>query len=144
VRSLAQRSAAAAKEIKGLIDASTARVQAGSQLVERSGSTMTEIVEAISRVSSIMGEIAAAAIEQSTGIDQVNLAVAQMDEVTQQNAALVEEAAAAASSLEEQARRLTSAVAVFQTGSGVSAFGGRRGGSVTAPRKADAGEFVAG
>ncbi|MFM0213492.1 methyl-accepting chemotaxis protein [Paraburkholderia sediminicola] len=144
VRSLAQRSAAAAKEIKGLIDASTARVQAGSQLVERSGSTMTEIVEAISRVSSIMGEIAAAAIEQSTGIDQVNLAVAQMDEVTQQNAALVEQAAAAASSLEEQARRLTSAVAVFQTGRGVSAFGGRRGGSVAAQGKVGAGEFVAG
>ncbi|WP_345812823.1 methyl-accepting chemotaxis protein [Paraburkholderia sp. PREW-6R] len=115
VRSLAQRSAAAAKEIKALIDASTARVQAGSQLVERSGSTMTEIVDSISRVSSIMGEIASAASEQSTGIDQVNLAVAQMDEVTQQNAALVEQAAAAASSLEEQARRLSSAVAVFQT-----------------------------
>jgi methyl-accepting chemotaxis protein len=118
VRSLAQRSAAAAKEIKGLIDASTARVQEGSQLVERSGTTMTEIVGAIARVSSIMGEIAGAATEQSTGIDQVNLAVAQMDEVTQQNAALVEQAAAAATSLEEQARRLSAAVAVFQTGSG--------------------------
>ncbi|WP_260854094.1 methyl-accepting chemotaxis protein [Paraburkholderia sp. BCC1886] len=127
VRSLAQRSAAAAKEIKGLIDASTARVQAGSQLVERSGSTMTEIVEAISRVSSIMGEIASAATEQSTGIDQVNLAVAQMDEVTQQNAALVEQAAAAAGSLEEQARRLSQAVGVFQldrSGSGESLTGG--------------------
>ncbi|RDK04262.1 methyl-accepting chemotaxis protein [Paraburkholderia lacunae] len=130
VRSLAQRSAGAAKEIKALIDASTARVQAGSQLVERSGSTMTEIVDAIARVSSIMSEIAAAAIEQSTGIDQVNLAVAQMDEVTQQNAALVEQAAAAAGSLEEQARRLTSAVAVFQTGRGsASSFAGRRGGA---------------
>ncbi|HYS63903.1 MAG TPA: methyl-accepting chemotaxis protein [Paraburkholderia sp.] len=144
VRSLAQRSAAAAKEIKGLIDASTARVQAGSELVERSGSTMTEIVNAISRVSSIMGEIAAAATEQSTGIDQVNLAVAQMDEVTQQNAALVEQAAAAASSLEEQARRLTSAVAVFQTGNGggsagsSSSFAGRRGGAGVA-----VGEFAA-
>ncbi|RAS30923.1 methyl-accepting chemotaxis protein [Paraburkholderia bryophila] len=138
VRSLAQRSAAAAKEIKGLIDASTARVQAGSQLVERSGSTMTDIVNAISRVSSIMSEIASAALEQSTGIDQVNLAVAQMDEVTQQNAALVEQAAAAASSLEDQARRLTSAVAVFQTGSGstssrsASASARRRGGSAAA------------
>ncbi|CAB3740863.1 methyl-accepting chemotaxis protein [Paraburkholderia rhynchosiae] len=120
VRSLAQRSAAAAKEIKALIEASTTRVENGSHLVERSGSTMTEIVQAISRVSSIMGEIAAAATEQSTGIDQVNLAVAQMDEVTQQNAALVEQAAAAASSLEEQARRLTSAVAVFQTEGGSS------------------------
>ncbi|HEX7911570.1 MAG TPA: methyl-accepting chemotaxis protein [Paraburkholderia sp.] len=143
VRSLAQRSAAAAKEIKGLIDASTARVQAGSQLVQRSGSTMTEIVDAIARVSSIMSEIAAAALEQSTGIDQVNLAVAQMDEVTQQNAALVEQAAAAASSLEDQARRLTSAVAVFQTGSGASSFADRRGGSVTAPTKVGAGELVA-
>jgi methyl-accepting chemotaxis protein len=136
VRSLAQRSAAAAKEIKGLIDASTARVQAGSQLVEQSGATMTEIVEAISRVSSIMGEIAAAAIEQSTGIDQVNLAVAQMDEVTQQNAALVEEAAAAAGSLEEQARRLTAAVAVFRTGGGD--FAGRPTGVGAAPRKVGA------
>jgi methyl-accepting chemotaxis protein-1 (serine sensor receptor) len=115
VRSLAQRSAAAAKEIKGLIGESTERVTAGASLVQRSGSTMTEIVDAIARVSAIMSEIAEAATEQSTGIDQVNLAVAQMDEVTQQNAALVEEAAAAASSLEEQARRLTQAVAVFRT-----------------------------
>ena len=76
---------------------------------------MTEIVEAITRVSAIMGEIAAAAIEQSTGIDHVNVAVAQMDEVTQQNAALVEQAAAAVGSLEDQARRLTAAVAVFRT-----------------------------
>jgi methyl-accepting chemotaxis protein len=146
VRSLAQRSAAAAKEIKGLIDESTARVQAGSQLVQRSGTTMTEIVDAIARVSSIMGEIAAAATEQSTGIDQVNLAVAQMDEVTQQNAALVEQAAAAASSLEDQARRLTSAVSVFQTGSGTasssSSFAGRRGGSAGTPKTADAGELA--
>lgn len=115
VRSLAQRSAAAAKEIKGLIGESTARVEAGAQLVERSGATMKEIVNAIARVSAIMGEIAAAASEQSTGIDQVNLAIAQMDEVTQQNAALVEQAAAAASSLEDQSRRLTTAVAVFRT-----------------------------
>jgi methyl-accepting chemotaxis protein len=147
VRSLAQRSAAAAKEIKGLIDESTARVQAGSQLVERSGSTMTEIVDAIARVSSIMNEIAAAAIEQSTGIDQVNLAVAQMDEVTQQNAALVEQAAAAASSLEDQARRLSSAVAVFQTEGGSAASGAagarRRDASGAAPKRDDAGEFAA-
>ena len=121
VRSLAQRSAGAAKEIKTMIDDSTARVQTGAQLVERSGTTMTEIVGAIARVSAIMGEIAAAATEQSSGIDQVNLAVAQMDEVTQQNAALVEQAAAAASSLEDQARRLTAAVAVFRTGSGSGA-----------------------
>ncbi|WP_109482903.1 methyl-accepting chemotaxis protein [Paraburkholderia sp. C35] len=118
VRSLAQRSAAAAKEIKGLIGESNERVTAGADLVQRSGSTMTDIVDAIARVSAIMSEIAEAATEQSTGIDQVNLAVAQMDEVTQQNAALVEQAAAAASSLEEQARRLTAAVSVFRTDSG--------------------------
>jgi methyl-accepting chemotaxis protein len=117
VRSLAQRSAAAAKEIKGLIGASNDRVTAGADLVQRSGSTMTEIVDAIARVSAIMSEIAEAANEQSTGIDQVNVAVAQMDEVTQQNAALVEQAAAAASSLEEQARHLTEAVSVFRTDS---------------------------
>ncbi|PTB18091.1 methyl-accepting chemotaxis protein [Trinickia symbiotica] len=115
VRSLAQRSAAAAKEIKTLIDESTGRITTGAQLVERSGSTMGEIVGAITRVSSIMSEIASAAIEQSTGIDQVNRAVSQMDEVTQQNAALVEQAAAAASSLEDQARRLSAAVAIFRT-----------------------------
>jgi methyl-accepting chemotaxis protein I, serine sensor receptor len=115
VRSLAQRSAAAAKEIKTLIGESTERIESGAQLVERSGTTMDEIVVAITRVSSIMGEIASAAMEQSTGIDQVNRAVSQMDEVTQQNAALVEEAAAAANSLEEQARRLSAAVAVFRT-----------------------------
>jgi methyl-accepting chemotaxis protein len=144
VRSLAQRSAAAAKEIKGLIDASTARVQAGSQLVERSGSTMSEIVDAIARVSSIMGEIAAAATEQSTGIDQVNLAVAQMDEVTQQNAALVEQAAAAASSLEDQARRLSAAVAVFRTGNGSAAsLAARHATAVGAPKLSNAGEFAA-
>jgi methyl-accepting chemotaxis protein len=147
VRPLAQRSAAAAKEIKGLIDASTTRVQAGSQLVERSGSTMTEIVDAIARVSSIMSEIAAAAIEQSTGIDQVNLAVAQMDEVTQQNAALVEQAAAAASSLEDQARRLSSAVAVFRTGNGSTGFAAasaaRRGASFAASKQDHAGELAA-
>jgi methyl-accepting chemotaxis protein len=144
VRSLAQRSAAAAKEIKGLIDASTARVQAGSQLVERSGSTMSEIVDAIARVSSIMGEIAAAANEQSTGIDQVNLAVAQMDEVTQQNAALVEQAAAAASSLEDQARRLSAAVAVFRTGSGSAAsLAARHATAAGAPKLSNAGEFAA-
>ncbi|CAG9177926.1 methyl-accepting chemotaxis protein [Cupriavidus pampae] len=114
VRSLAQRSAGAAKEIKGLIDASTSRVESGADLVSRSGTTMNEIVTAIARVSDIMNEIAAAASEQSSGIDQVNVAVAQMDEVTQQNAALVEEAAAAAGALEEQAHRLSAAVEVFR------------------------------
>ncbi|MBV8259530.1 MAG: Tar ligand binding domain-containing protein [Paraburkholderia sp.] len=113
VRSLAQRSSAAAKEIKGLIDTSVERVQAGSALVEEAGRTMSEIIGAVQRVTDIMGEIAAASQEQSGGIDQVARAVTQMDEVTQQNAALVEEAAAAAQSLEDQAGRLRAAVAVF-------------------------------
>jgi methyl-accepting chemotaxis protein-1 (serine sensor receptor) len=114
VRALAQRSAGAAKEIKGLIAESTSRVQSGSELVDQSGTTITEIVQSIARVSSIMNEIAAASAEQSVGIDQVNLAVAQMDEVTQQNAALVEEASAAAQSMAGQARTLSDAVAVFR------------------------------
>jgi methyl-accepting chemotaxis protein-1 (serine sensor receptor) len=113
VRSLAQRSSAAAKEIKALIDNSVERVQAGSALVDEAGRTMTEIIGAVQRVTDIMGEIAAASQEQSSGIDQVARAVTQMDEVTQQNAALVEEAAAAAQSLEDQAGRLRAAVAVF-------------------------------
>ncbi|MBB2929324.1 methyl-accepting chemotaxis protein [Paraburkholderia silvatlantica] len=113
VRSLAQRSSAAAKEIKGLIDTSVERVQAGSALVDEAGRTMTEIIAAVQRVTDIMGEISAASQEQSGGIDQVARAVTQMDEVTQQNAALVEEAAAAAQSLEDQATRLREAVAVF-------------------------------
>ncbi|WP_027814736.1 methyl-accepting chemotaxis protein [Paraburkholderia bannensis] len=113
VRSLAQRSSAAAKEIKALIDNSVERVQAGSALVDEAGRTMTEIIGAVQRVTDIMGEIAAASQEQSSGIDQVARAVTQMDEVTQQNAALVEEAAAAAQSLEDQAGRLRAAVSVF-------------------------------
>ncbi|WP_133648657.1 methyl-accepting chemotaxis protein [Paraburkholderia flava] len=114
VRSLAQRSSAAAKEIKELIDTSVERVQSGSALVDDAGRTMTEIIGAVQRVTDIMGEIAAASGEQSGGIDQVARAVTQMDEVTQQNAALVEEAAAAAQSLEDQASKLRQAVAVFQ------------------------------
>ncbi|MGH8777773.1 methyl-accepting chemotaxis protein [Paraburkholderia sp.] len=106
VRSLAQRSASAAKEIKELIGDSTGKVQSGSALVGRAGATMNEIVQAVRRVTDIMGEISAASEEQSTGIEQVNRAVTQMDEVTQQNAALVEQAAAAAASLEEQTRQL--------------------------------------
>ncbi len=113
VRSLAQRSSAAAKEIKALIDSSVERVQTGSALVDEAGRTMGEIIAAVQRVTDIMGEIAAASQEQSGGIDQVARAVTQMDEVTQQNAALVEEAAAAAQSLEDQASRLRGAVAVF-------------------------------
>ncbi len=114
VRTLAQRSAAAAKEIKELIEDSVGKVESGSQLVERAGQTMEEIVQAVKRVTDIMGEISAASAEQSSGIEQVNKAVTQMDEVTQQNAALVEQAAAAAGSLEEQAHRLKDAVSVFK------------------------------
>ncbi|KCV28682.1 methyl-accepting chemotaxis protein signaling domain protein [Bordetella bronchiseptica 00-P-2730] len=118
VRSLAQRSAQAAKEIKVLIEDSVGKVGTGSQQVERAGATMQEIVASVKRVTDIMGEISAASEEQSSGIEQVNRAVSQMDEVTQQNAALVEEAAAAAGSLQEQAQRLAEAVAVFKINAG--------------------------
>lgn len=114
VRTLAQRSAAAAKEIKALIEDSSRRVQDGTALVAQQGHTMNEIVQAVKRVTDIMGEISAASAEQSSGIEQVNRAITQMDEVTQQNAALVEEAAAAAGSLEEQANRLKTTVSVFR------------------------------
>lgn len=114
VRSLAQRSAQAAKEIKDLIQASVGEVGKGSALVSQAGSTMQEVVKSVQRVTDIMGEISAASDEQSNGIEQVNRAVSQMDETTQQNAALVEQAAAAAASLEEQATRLAEAVAVFK------------------------------
>ncbi len=114
VRNLAQRSAAAAKEIKGLIGDSVEKVEDGSKLVGEAGKTMDEIVVSVKRVADIMSEIAAASAEQSSGIDQVNQAVTQMDEVTQQNAALVEQAAAAAESLEEQAETLSETVANFR------------------------------
>ena len=114
VRSLAQRSASAAKEIKELIGDSVGRVQNGSALVEEAGVVIQEVVTAVKRVTDIMGEISAASDEQSSGIEQVNQAVNQMDEVTQQNAALVEQAAAAALSLEEQAQLLRTAVGRFQ------------------------------
>lgn len=114
VRTLAQRSATAAKEIKALIGQSVERVGNGTDLVGRAGKTMTEINDAVLRVTDIMSEIAAASEEQSNGIEQVNRAVTQMDEVTQQNAALVEQAAAAAVSLEEQAARMSGAVNVFR------------------------------
>ncbi|WEA04269.1 methyl-accepting chemotaxis protein [Pantoea dispersa] len=116
VRSLAQRSAQAAKEIKGLIEDSVSRVNTGSVLVESAGETMSEIVNAVTRVTDIMGEIASASDEQSRGIDQVGLAVNEMDRVTQQNAALVEESATAAAALEDQASRLKQSVAVFNIG----------------------------
>ena len=114
VRSLAQRSAAAAKEIKGLISDSVDRVEAGNRLVDQAGRTMEEVVSSIKRVAKIVTDIAGASREQSIGIDQVSHAVSQMDGVTQQNAALVEEAAAAAESLEEQANHLAESVAVFK------------------------------
>jgi methyl-accepting chemotaxis protein len=112
VRSLAQRSALSAKEIKELIETSTARVDSGAPLAERAGRTMHEVTHAVQRVTDIMGEIFAASREQSTGIEQVSRAVSQMDEVTQQNAALVEQAAAAAASMTDEARELEMAVAV--------------------------------
>ena len=116
VRSLAQRSSSAAKEIKDLIATSVQKVQDGSALAADAGKTMSDVTQAISRVTDIMGEIAAASGEQSRGIEQVNQAIAQMDEVTQQNSALVEEAAAASQSLEEQGRHLTESVAFFRLG----------------------------
>ncbi|MEG2999043.1 MAG: methyl-accepting chemotaxis protein [Comamonas sp.] len=114
VRSLAGRSAEAAKEIKQLISASVDQVAQGTQLVDQAGTTMTEVVSAIRRVTDIMGEISAASTEQSQGVAQVGEAVTQMDHATQQNAALVEESAAAASNLQTQAEKLVQAVAVFQ------------------------------
>ncbi|MDN8616676.1 methyl-accepting chemotaxis protein [Variovorax ginsengisoli] len=114
VRSLAQRSAAAAKEIKGLIDDSVGKVGAGSALVAEAGRTMEEIVGSVKRVTDIMGEITAASQEQTSGIEQINQAITQMDQVTQQNAALVEEAAAAAQSLQGQAGGLSQVVGVFK------------------------------
>ncbi|AUX72959.1 methyl-accepting chemotaxis protein [Erwinia pyrifoliae] len=116
VRNLAQRSAQAAREIKGLIDDSVARIDTGSVLVESAGETMSEIVNAVTRVTDIMGEIASASGEQSRGIDLVGAAVSEMDRVTQQNAALVEQSAAAAALLEKQSGGLKQAMAVFQIG----------------------------
>ena len=114
VRSLAQRSAAAAKEIKALIDDSVVNVDAGSALVEEAGTTMREIVASVKRVTDIVGEISSASQEQRSGIEEVSHAVTQLDDATQQNAALVEQAAAAAQSLEEQAVSLTQVVAQFR------------------------------
>jgi methyl-accepting chemotaxis protein len=118
VRSLARRSAGAAKEIKSLIDTSVARVEEGTRLVDQAGATMTEVVGSIKRVTDIVGEITAASIEQSAGVRQVGAAITQMDQATQQNSALVEESAAAAESLRSQATSLVDAVAVFKLGGG--------------------------
>ncbi|MEO8039716.1 MAG: methyl-accepting chemotaxis protein [Betaproteobacteria bacterium] len=136
VRNLAQRSAAAAKEIKTLISDSVSKVDSGSKLVDEAGRTMEEIVTSVKRVTDIMSEITAASVEQSSGIEQVNQAITQMDEVTQQNAALVEQAAAAAESLEEQANALSETVAVFQLEEEVQAPQGRWDGK-TEKRGAD-------
>ncbi|TBW30852.1 HAMP domain-containing protein [Azotobacter chroococcum] len=125
VRNLAGRSAEAAREIKALIEASTKRVGDGSQLVEQAGRTMEEVVRSVQRVTDIIDEISAASHEQSEGIGQVNTAIAQMDEVTQQNAALVQEASAASTSLAGQARHLEEAVAVFRLGAGQEARAAR-------------------
>jgi methyl-accepting chemotaxis protein len=116
VRNLAQRSAAAAKEIKVLIDQSVHNIQLGTELVEQAGATMSTLVENVHQVTTIVGEIAVASREQSEGIDQVNTAIVQMDQVTQQNAALVEEAAAATQSLQDQADELTQTVSIFKIG----------------------------
>nr|WP_308410541.1 methyl-accepting chemotaxis protein [Janthinobacterium sp. ROICE36] len=114
MRNLAQRSAAAAKDIKVLIGDSVEKVEAGSVLVDQAGRTMEDIVASITRVTDIMSEITAASSEQSAGIEQVNQAIAQMDQVTQQNAALVEEAAAAAEAMQEQAASLSAVVSIFK------------------------------
>jgi len=121
VRTLAQRAAAAAKEIKHLIDDSVARVDAGGALVHQAGATMTEIVDSIRLVTDIMGNIASAAATQTDGIQRINTAVTDMNQVTQQNAALVEEAAAAAQSLQDQAAQLEDVVSIFKTGAAPSA-----------------------
>ena len=132
VRNLAQRSAAAAKEIKTLIDDSSGKVKTGTLLVQQAGVTMTDIVDSVRRVTDILGEISTASQEQSAGIEQVNQAITQMDDVTQQNAALVEEAAAASQALQEQADRLAQAVAVFKLDSASVAVTARV--SLPAPR----------
>jgi methyl-accepting chemotaxis protein len=113
VRSLAQRSAVAAKEIKTLIDASVGQVDEGSRMVEKAGATMTQVVSSIRHVSEIVSEISASAREQSMGIEQVNAAILQMDDSTQRNAAMVEEGTASARSLQDQARQLTDTVRAF-------------------------------
>nr|WP_307729124.1 methyl-accepting chemotaxis protein [Massilia sp. IC2-476] len=140
VRSLAQRAAAAAKEIKELIDDSTRRVSLGADLAGRAGTTMTGIVESIGRVTAIMGEIVDSSKEQASGIQQVHRAVADMDSVTQQNATLVEESAAATDSMKEQAARLASLVAVFTLAIPSQPAGRPAGGAQVTVRHAKPGE----
>ncbi|WP_303749785.1 methyl-accepting chemotaxis protein [Stenotrophomonas pigmentata] len=136
VRTLAQRSAGAAKEIKGLIDDSVGKVADGSALVRKAGTTMGEIVASVQRVTDIMAEISAASQEQSAGIEQVNQTIVQMDETTQQNAALVEEATASARSMEEQAAHLANVVSVFQLEEGAAVTSSAASAREPAPRPA--------
>ena len=123
VRSLAQRSAAAAKEIKTLISDSVEKVDSGTALVDQAGATMEEIVQSVKRVTGIIGEIATASDEQAIGIEQVHQAISQMDDVTQQNAALVEESAAASTSMQDQAGHLAEVVSVFRLSTVASSAG---------------------
>jgi methyl-accepting chemotaxis protein len=137
---LAQRSAAAAKEIKTLIETSVGKVDSGARLVDQAGRTMAEVVTAIKRVSAIVAEITVASQEQSTGVGQVNDAIVQMDDVTQQNAALVEQAAAAAEALQEQAQKLAETVTAFKLETGSRPMAERaprveRGGVVRLPER---------
>ncbi len=136
VRSLAQRSAAAAKEIKTLIGDSVEKVQVGSKLVEAAGKTMEDIVSSVKRVTDIMSEITAASQEQSAGIEQVNQAITQMDQVTQQNAALVEEAAAASESMKDQANSLSESVATFKLAESAEEAGWNNGSERRGPNRA--------
>jgi methyl-accepting chemotaxis protein len=135
VRNLAHRSAAAAKEIKTLIGNSVQQVEQGVQLVGKAGATMESVVQGIGSVAGVMADIASSSQEQSTGLDQINQAICQLDEVTQRNAALVEEAAAAAASLQEQAACLTQVVAAFSTGTAAPS-------SQAAPQRAAAGPVL--
>ncbi|MFC5521869.1 methyl-accepting chemotaxis protein [Polaromonas jejuensis] len=144
VRNLAQRSAAAAKEIKVLIDDSVGKVEEGSQQVSQAGKTMDEIVDSVKRVTDIMAEITAASQEQTAGIEQINQAITQMDQVTQQNAALVEEAAAAAQSLQEQASGLSRVVSVFKLDHAQQMHVAPAKPAIAAPRRAQpAGQLAA-
>jgi len=138
VRNLAQRSAAAAKDIKVLIGSSGEQVALGSRLVAQAGAGMQAIVDGITRVGDVMSEIVSASLEQSSGIEQINAAISQMDQVTQQNAALVEEAAAAAAAMQDQAAELQQSVSVFRLAAPVAAVAGGRGALPAAPRRAPA------
>src|SRR5471032_857271 len=138
VRNLAQRSAAAAKDIKVLIGSSGEQVALGSRLVAQAGAGMQAIVDGITRVGDVMSEIVSASLEQSSGIEQINAAISQMDQVTQHNAALVEQAAAAAAAMQDQAAELQQSVSVFRLAAPVAAVAGGRGALPAAPRRAPA------